>query len=114
VRDDDLSLLGVSPSDRRRLEAMGITTLEQIVLMDRYSLGLSKGKSDSLIQAAANILANRHIKDVQIQGDLPPVVIPLLKSLTLSKQLQVPEDGNPENYEVVPHCIPSATLLSRP
>ncbi len=69
MRDDDLSLLGVSPSDRRRLEAMGITTLEQIVLMDRYSLGLSKGKSDSLIQAAANILANRHIKDVQIQGN---------------------------------------------
>lgn len=46
---------------------MGIATLEQIVLMDRYSLGLSKGKSDSLIQAAANILANRHIKDVQIK-----------------------------------------------
>ena len=67
MRDDDLSLLGVSPSDRRRLEAMGITTLEQIVLMDRHSLGLSKGKSDSLIQAAANILANRHIKDVQIK-----------------------------------------------
>lgn len=48
---------------------MGITTLEQIVLMDRYSLGLSKGKSDSLIRAAANVLANRHIKEVQIHDN---------------------------------------------
>lgn len=46
---------------------MGITTLEQIVLMDRYSLGLGKNKSDSLTQAAANALANRHISDVQIE-----------------------------------------------
>jgi len=40
MRDDDLSLLGVSPSDRRRLEAMGITTLEQIVVSgDRHDVG---------------------------------------------------------------------------
>lgn len=69
MKEDDLSLLGVAPSDRRKLEAMGFTTLEQIVLLDRYSLGMGKDKSDALVQRAANILANRHVKDVQITSN---------------------------------------------
>ncbi|MBI2867116.1 MAG: hypothetical protein HYX97_02125 [Chloroflexi bacterium] len=61
---DDLGLLGVGPSDRKKLEAMGFTTLEQIVLLDRYALGLGKEKGDALVQRAANILCNHHIKDI--------------------------------------------------
>jgi len=52
MRDDDLSLLVVGPADRKKLEAMGFTTLEQIVLLDRHSLGMGKDKSDALVQRA--------------------------------------------------------------
>ena len=33
IMEDDLTLLGVIPSDRKKLENMGITTLEQIAIM---------------------------------------------------------------------------------
>ena len=46
--------------------------------------------------------------------DLPPIVIPLLKSLPLLKQLQVPEAGNLANYEDVPDCTPSSTAQATP
>ena len=60
-------MLGVGPTDRKKLEAMGFTTLEQIVLLDRYSLGMGKDKGDALVQRAANILATKHIKGVEIK-----------------------------------------------
>ena len=47
---------------------------------------------------------------VSAMYDLPPIVIPLLKSLPLSKQLQVLAAGNLESYAVVPHCIPSVHI----
>ena len=57
--EDHLSLLGVIPSDRKKLESMGITTLEQIALMTASSLGMGSSKGNMFIQRARNILANR-------------------------------------------------------
>ena len=64
--EDDLSLLGVIPSDRKKLENMGITKLEQIAIMSVTSLGMGNSKGNMLIQRARNILANENITDVRI------------------------------------------------
>jgi len=69
--DDDLTLLGVVPSDRKKLENMGITTLEQIAIMSVTSLGMGTGKGTMLVQRARNILANENILDIAVtNGDL--------------------------------------------
>ena len=69
--EDDLTLLGVVPSDRKKLENMGITTLEQIALMSVASLGMGPSKGTMLVQRARNILANENILDIVItNGDL--------------------------------------------
>jgi len=67
--EDDLSLLGVIPSDRKKLENMGITTLEQIAIMSVSSLGMGNSKGNMLIQRARNILANENILDVRIPNE---------------------------------------------
>ena len=64
--EDDLSILGVILSDRKKLENMGITTLEQIALMSAISLGMGSTKGNMLIQRARNILANRNVVDIVI------------------------------------------------
>ena len=64
--EDDLSLLGVIPSDRKKLESMGITKLGQIAIMSVTSLGMGNSKGNMLIQRARNILANENITDVRI------------------------------------------------
>ena len=63
---DDLTLLGVIPSDRKKLENMGITKLAQIATMSVTSLGMGNSKGNMLIQRARNILANENIKDIEI------------------------------------------------
>jgi len=67
--EDDLSLLGVIPSDRKKLENMGITNLEQIAIMSVTSLGLGNSKGNMLIQRARNILANENITDIRIVNE---------------------------------------------
>lgn len=66
---DDLTTLGVGPSDRKKLESMGFTTLEQIALMNGYSLGMGKQKGGALIKRAHNILANRNIGAIEVYPD---------------------------------------------
>jgi DNA replicative helicase MCM subunit Mcm2 (Cdc46/Mcm family) len=66
---DDLSVLGVIPSDRKKLENMGITTLEQIAVMSVTSLGMGTSKGNMLIQRARNILANNNIIDITIVNE---------------------------------------------
>ena len=63
---DELEILGVIPSDRKKLEHMGITTLEQIALMTPASIGLGNSKSAMLVQRARNILANKNIQTIEI------------------------------------------------
>ncbi|MEF8847578.1 MAG: hypothetical protein V5A68_00385 [Candidatus Thermoplasmatota archaeon] len=67
--EDDLSKLGVIPSDRKRLENMGITTLDQIALNSVSTLGMGPSKGKKLIQRARNILANENIKEIDIKND---------------------------------------------
>ena len=56
--EDDLTKLGVMPSDRKKLENMGITTLEQLAVMSAQTLGMGPSKGNQLIQRARNILFN--------------------------------------------------------
>ncbi len=67
--EDDLSRIGVIPSDRKKLENMGITTLEQIAIMSVSSLGMGPSKGNMLIQRARNILANQNITDISIPNE---------------------------------------------
>ena len=64
--EDDLNLLGVIPSDRKKLENMGITKIEQIAVMTVTSLGMGNSKGNMLIQRARNILANENITDIKV------------------------------------------------
>jgi DNA replicative helicase MCM subunit Mcm2 (Cdc46/Mcm family) len=66
MMEDDLTLLGVIPSDRKKLENMGITKLEQIAIMSVSSLGMGGSKGNMFIQRARNILANENIIDIGI------------------------------------------------
>lgn len=67
--DDDLTKLGVIPSDRKKLENMGITTLHQIAVMSIQTLGMGPSKGNQLIQRARNILYNKNIVDILIKDD---------------------------------------------
>ena len=74
--EDDLSLLGVIPSDRKKLENMKITKLEQIAIMSVSSLGMGTSKGNMLIQRARNILANENITDITIANeDLIEIIV---------------------------------------
>ncbi len=67
--DDDLSQLGVIPSDRKKLENMGITKLEQLAIMSAATLGMGSTKGNMLIQRARNIIANNNIIDIKVLND---------------------------------------------
>ena len=67
--EDDLSKIGVIPSDRKKLEHMGITTLKQLALMSVQTLGLGPSKGNQLIQRARNILYNENIVDIYIKDE---------------------------------------------
>ncbi|NVM31408.1 MAG: hypothetical protein HWN65_21395 [Candidatus Helarchaeota archaeon] len=66
---DDLAILGVGPADRRKLESMGFTTLEQIALMTSSQLAMGKQKGDTLVERARTILANKNIEDIEVSPD---------------------------------------------
>ncbi len=67
--DDDLNQLGVIPSDRKKLEHMGITKLEQLAIMSAATLGMGATKGNMLIQRARNIIANNNIIDIKVVDD---------------------------------------------
>ena len=67
--EDDLSKLGVIPSDRKKLEHMGITTLEQLAVMSVQMLGMGPSKGTQLIQRARNILFNKNLVNIIIKND---------------------------------------------
>ena len=52
LREDDLCSLGVALADRRKLEMMGFTTLQQIIALGWCSLSMGKDKRNSLVQRA--------------------------------------------------------------
>ena len=78
LKEDDLSLLGLRSDERRKLEAMGIRTLEQIAIMNSYQLGLGNKRGDAIIQSAQNILINRHVTGVELNLDSIPRSIVVL------------------------------------
>ena len=83
---DDLDKLGVAPSDRKKLESMGITRLDQIALLTHQKLGLGRSKGETLIRRTRNILANQNlisldIQDDQISMELENAPRPVIKSV---------------------------------
>jgi len=68
--EDDLDKLGVAPSDRKKLESMGITKLEQIALLNHEQLGMGRGKGQTLIRRARNIIAHENIKDIEVNENV--------------------------------------------
>lgn len=67
--EDDLSKIGVIPSDRKKLEHMGITTLEQLAVMSVQMLGMGPSKGKQLIQRARNILFNKNLINIVIKDE---------------------------------------------
>lgn len=90
MMEDDLTLLGVIPSDRKKLENMGITKLEQIAIMSVSSLGMGGSKGNMLIQRARNILANENIKDIGIiNEDLIEIIVERTDKAVIKSVLNV-------------------------
>ncbi len=84
--EDDLAKLGVAPSDRKKLESMGITRLEQISMLTHEKLGMGRGKGVSLIRRARNIIAHENIEDIDVEEDIIRVYTrdisnPIIKSV---------------------------------
>jgi DNA replicative helicase MCM subunit Mcm2 (Cdc46/Mcm family) len=67
--EDDLSKIGVIPSDRKKLEHMGITTLEQLAVMSVQMLGMGPSKGKQLIQRARNILFDKNLVNIIIKDE---------------------------------------------
>lgn len=65
----DLFLLALSPDDYKKLENMGFTTLQQIVLLDPTTIGMGKTKGTSIIKRARNIIARNNIEAISVTGD---------------------------------------------
>ncbi len=80
---DDLAILGVAPSDRRRLENMGFTTLEQIAQMEPSQLAMGNKKGESLIKRARTILANRNIKTIEVNPDQIEVTLEIINNAVI-------------------------------
>jgi len=90
MMEDDLTLLAVIPSDRKKLENMGITKLEQIAIMSTTSLGMGGSKGNMLIQRARNILANENIKDIKIiNEDLIEIIVDRTDNAVIKSVLNV-------------------------
>lgn len=66
---DDLTKLGVIPSDRKKLESMGITTIKQLAVMSVQTLGMGPSKGNQLIQRARNILFNDNVVSITIKDE---------------------------------------------
>jgi len=97
---DDLTTLGVGPSDRKKLESMGFTTLEQIALMNRSSLGMGKQKGDHLIKRAQNILANRNIVDIEVHTDIIIVKVEKMNDSIVASVLSVLSVWGNEHWNI--------------
>jgi len=87
--EDDLDSLGVPPSDRKKLESMGLTSLEQIALLTHKKLGMRRGKGNTIIRRARNILANRHIQEVMVDDDAIRVAVTSLSRPVVTSVLDV-------------------------
>ncbi|MDD5778230.1 MAG: hypothetical protein PHU95_02135 [Candidatus Thermoplasmatota archaeon] len=87
--EDHLDRLGVPPSDRRKLESMGITRLEQLAILTPEKLGLGRGKGSTLIRRARNILAHENIRDLEVMPDLIRVQVREVSRPVVSSVLSV-------------------------
>ncbi len=87
--DDDLDSLGVPPSDRKKLESMGLTSLEQIALLTHKKLGMRRGKANTIIRRARNILAHRHVRAIEVDDDVIRVGVSSLSRPVVTAVLDV-------------------------
>lgn len=87
--EDDLDKLGVAPSDRKKLESMGITKLEQLALLSHEQLGMGRGKGQTLIRRARNIIAHGNIKDIEVDEDVIKVYVKNISRAVIKSILSV-------------------------
>ncbi len=87
--EDDLDKLGVAPSDRRKLESMGITRLEQIALLTHEKLGMGRGKGVALIRRARNIIAHENIKGIEVEENTIRVYVKNISNAITKSVLSV-------------------------
>ncbi len=74
---NELERLGITPSERKKIEAMGIKRLEQIALLSHDDLAMSPSKARSIIKRARKIVANDNIISIDISDD--EIIIKLRK-----------------------------------
>jgi len=72
---EGLEQLRPSPKEIAQLEAMGISTLEQIALSSSSDLGMGKSKGEALITRSQNILTVRHVLSLSISEDVIKVEV---------------------------------------
>ena len=65
----EIERLGLSPSERKKIELMGIRRLEQIALLNYDDLGMSPSRAKSIIKRARKIVANDNILSIDVSDD---------------------------------------------
>ena len=98
--EDDLDKLGVAPSDRKKLESMGITKLEQLALLSHEQLGMGRGKGQTLIRRARNIIAHENIKDIEVNEEVIRISTKNISRAVIKSILSVLSV-----YDVPPGCV---------
>jgi len=72
---EGLEPLHPSPKEIAQLEAMGISTLEQIALSNSSDLGMGKSKGEALIMRSQNILTVKHVQSLSVSEDVIKVEV---------------------------------------
>ncbi|NVM52750.1 MAG: hypothetical protein HWN66_03520 [Candidatus Helarchaeota archaeon] len=95
---DDLAILGVGPADRRKLETMGFTTLEQIAMLTSSQLAMGKQRGDTLIERARTILTNKNIENIEVSPDEIKVTLGAINDAILISIKDILEIQDAEDY----------------
>jgi hypothetical protein len=70
-----IETLQIPSKEKELLRSIGITTLEQIAMMNPDSLGLPKAKSDRILQMAWNKIAYESVLDLKVEEDKNQIVV---------------------------------------
>ena len=116
---EGLEHLHLSPKEVAQLQAMAISTLEQLALSNGASLGMGKSKGNVLITRSQNILAARHVRSLSIGQSIIKIEVDRVSHGIIAAVKGVlgiydnPSSGNC-NFEVAGTSIILRRLESRP
>ena len=119
VSQEGLEQLHLSPKEFAQLEAMGISTLEQLALSNSNDLGMGKSKGEALITRSQNILTVAHVQSLSIGENVIKVEVDRVsRGIVAAVKGMLGANDNPSygncKFEVIDTGILLRKLDSRP